>query len=154
MNKADYIKKYGEKAYLKQQEQTIDWQNLHPTQVLENARNWARTHPMQVLARNKNRFRKGSEHYEKWAYYNMNGLRHIKNLIRGMHARKWGRYKQIIAPNSQLHHQWIPDTADYTGVALVEKDQHLHGIIDVIQILEGKITLFTEAEIRGGQGQW
>ena len=72
-----------------------------------------------------------------------------KDLIRGRHRRYYTPYKQIIAPESQLHHEWIPMTAEYRGVALVEANQHLHGYIDVIQILEGEIMLLTEAEIRG-----
>jgi hypothetical protein len=64
------------------------------------------------------------------------------------HGYYWRPYKNIIAPGSQLHHNWIPGTADYTGLALVEADQHMRGFIEVIQILEGKITLFTEKEIR------
>jgi len=32
-------------------------------------------------------------------------------------------------------------------LALVEKDQHMRGIIDVIEVLEGKITLLTEEAI-------
>ena len=43
----------------------------------------------------------------------------------------------------------IPGTADYRGAALVEPIQHQYGIIDPIVILEGEITLLTEAEIRG-----
>ena len=35
---------------------------------------------------------------------------------------------------------------------VVEKDQHIHGFIDVIQILEGEITLFTEEEIKNRGG--
>lgn len=148
MNKADYIKKYGKEAYAKQQEQTREWHRLHPLRVLEIVKEWADTHPAEVIARNKNRFRKDGEHYKKWTHYNMNGLRHLKNLIRGQHNRYWGMYKKIIAPDSQIHHEWIQGTADYRGVALVEKNQHIMGYIDVIQILEGKITLLSEAEIR------
>ena len=37
----------------------------------------------------------------------------------------------------------------YRGLALVEADQHTHGFIDVIKILDGEITIFTEAELRG-----
>lgn len=41
-------------------------------------------------------------------------------------------------------------TAKYTDVALVESNPHQYGYIDVIQILEGKITLLTEKEILKG----
>lgn len=65
-----------------------------------------------------------------------------KNCIRSCHANRWRKIKAVIAPWSELHHEWIPETADYRGVALVEADQHHHGIIDVIRVLEGEITLF------------
>lgn len=42
----------------------------------------------------------------------------------------------------------ILDINEYDGVALVEADRYQHGIIDVIQILKGKITLLTEKEIK------
>jgi len=78
----------------------------------------------------------------------MTGLQHEKTLIRQKHQRIWNLYKQIIAPNSNLHHEWLPNTADFRGVALVDKEEHQHGIINPIAILEGKITLLTEEEIR------
>ena len=37
---------------------------------------------------------------------------------------------------------------EYRSTALVEADQHMHGIVDVIEILEGKIRFLTEEEIR------
>ena len=80
------------------------------------------------------------------------GLNHSQMttfLIRNKHWRRWISYKRIIAPDSQIHHEWISEMADFRGVALVETDQHAHGFVDVIQILEGQITLLTEAEIRG-----
>lgn len=73
-----------------------------------------------------------------------------RNKIRMKHANQYRPFKQIIAPDSQIHHEWIPETAEFRGVALVEKDQHMHGFIDVIKILEGKITLLSEKEIKGG----
>ena len=51
MNKADYIKNYGKEAYAKQQEQTRDWQSLHPMRVLEIAKEWADTHPAEEIRR-------------------------------------------------------------------------------------------------------
>lgn len=135
MNKADFIKKYGKEKYEKQQEQTQDWRT---------------THPERALISTQKRHRKDGEDYEKTKLYGMNKLRHARELIRIKHRQKWRKFKRILAPESQLHHEWIPKTADYRGMALVEANQHTHGYIDVIQILEGKIILFTEAEIRGG----
>lgn len=75
-------------------------------------------------------------------------LRGERNKIRHKHERKWRRYKKIMAPDSQVHHQWIPEMAEYIRVALVEADALTHGIIDVIKIIVGKITFFTKKEIR------
>lgn len=141
MKKEEYIRKYGEAAYEKQQEQTRDWQSLNPMRLQAAGQR-------QNLKRNY----KDGEDYEKAIVYQMNGLPHEKRLIRLVHAQRWRQFKQIIAPESQLHHEWIPETADYRGLALVEKDRHMHGFINVIQILEGEITLLTEAEIREGNG--
>ena len=94
---------------------------------------------------------KGGRYYNHHLEYNRTGLRGERQKVRKNHAALYRLFKQIIAPESQIHHEWIPGTADYRGVALVEKDKHLHGIIDPIVILEGKITLLTEAEIRGDE---
>ena len=85
----------------------------------------------------------------------MNGLPHAKGLIRWKHGKYYAPYKKIIDTENltQLHHEWIPGTADYRGTALVEADSHMHGFIDVIQILEGEITLLTEAAI-GSEDQY
>ena len=40
-------------------------------------------------------------------------------------------------------------TARYMGIALVEKNAHRHGIVNVIEILEGQLTLLTEEETGG-----
>lgn len=138
MKKKDFIKKYGKKAYLKQQEQTKDWQSANPSRLQAASKR-----------QNLKRQRKDGEDYEKAIIYQMNGIPHAKGLIRRKHGYQWWQFKQIIAPESQIHHQWLLGTADYRGVALVEADSHMHGFIDVIQILEGEITLLTEAEIRG-----
>lgn len=106
-------------------------------------------HPEKVKALEREQNRKGGKYYERAKAHRLVGLPHARVLIRGMHRRIWTQYKQIIAPDSELHHEWIPETADYRGVALVEAKPHQYGIIDVIQILEGEITLLTEAEIRG-----
>lgn len=134
MNKVESIKKYGVSVYEKK---------------LQQVRDWNKEHPEKLRAHTREQSRKGGKRYAKARYYEMNGLRHARVLIRVNHRNKWGEYKQIIAPESQIHHEWIPSTSDYRGVALVEKNPHQYGIIDPIVILEGTITLLTEAEIRG-----
>ena len=135
MNKEETIRRYGEEAYEK---------------VCYQMREWNRNNPEKVKTRNQEQNRKGGKYYEQKRAYDMRGLRHVRNIIRSGHNYKWAAYKQIIAPDSQLHHQWIHRTANYQGVALVEKDPHMHGFIDVIQILEGEITLLTEEAIQRG----
>ena len=120
MNKADYLKRWREK------------------------------NPKKAIAYQHDANRKGGKYYERQQRYERTGIPGKRNKIRVNHRNHYRPFKQIIAPESQIHHEWIPDTADYRGVALVEADQHMHGFIDVIQILEGEITIFTEAEIRGG----
>ena len=135
MKKDEFIAKYGIEAYKR---------------LLVNTKQWCVTHPKRKKAQCQEQCRKGGKHYEYHnKQYRMTGVPHKKLLIRSNHGRIWKKHKQIIAPESQLHHQWLPETANYTGMALVEKEQHQYGFIDVIQILEGGITLFTETEIRG-----
>ena len=134
MNKADFIKEYGEEAYVKQQEQTRVWRMLHPTRIHANS---------------QEQNCKGGKRYRKRLIYNRTGLRGKRRSIRGEHQKLYRSYKNIIDPDglTQIHHEWIQETADYRGVALVEANSHMHGYIDVIQILEGEITLLVETEI-------
>ena len=138
MKKGEFIERYGEEKYKEHIEATIQWQRDNPELARDNnkrsSEEWCQ---------------KDGKYYEKQRNYQMSGLSHEKRLIRGIHAQRWRPFKQIIAPESQIHHEWLPGTADYRGAALVEADSHMHGFIDVIQILEGEITLLTEAEIRG-----
>jgi hypothetical protein len=162
MKKEEFIKRYGTEAYEKELQRARVWWEAHPGENCQSSREWRETHleearekdrlrrlnhPEKVKATNHETSRKGGRYYEKRRTYDMKGIPHERNLVRGKHNRRWRPYKQIIAPESQIHHEWIPDSADFRGVALVEKYQHQHGIIDAIQILEGKITLLTEAEI-------
>ena len=133
MKKNDYIAKYGKAAYEKVKRQGREWHAAHPGR-------------MQIARRKQHR--KGSEYYEQYLANSKIGLRGERNKIRMRDRSKWRLYKRIIAPDSQLHHSWCRDSAEYTGLALVEADQHIHGMINVIRILEGKITLFTEEEVR------
>ena len=120
-------------------------QKAHAEKKRKSDREYRRNHPQDS---NKRERRKGGKDYEARQKYETTGLQGRKKKIRMKHAKKWRRYKQIVAPESQCHHEWISGTSQYRGVALVEKDQHIHGMINVIRILEGKITLFTEEEVR------
>ena len=134
MKKEEFTKRYGEAAWEKR---------------LQQWREWKKTNPKKVKAQSQQQCRKGGRHYEQHYEHKMKGIPHARHLIRQRHGQRWRSFKKIIAPESQIHHEWLPKTANYRGVALVEKDQHQHGYIDVIQILEGEITLLTEVR-KGG----
>jgi hypothetical protein len=129
MNKEEFIKRYGGEAYEK---------------VLEQNRQWAEANPEKIKAKDHERNRKGGKYYDKKRAYLKMGVPGERNIVRTIHARRWRKYKRIIAPDSQIHHEWLSGTSRYRGIALVERDAHQHGIIDVIEILEGAITVLLE----------
>jgi hypothetical protein len=168
MNKDEYIARYGEGAYEKKLAQGRARYKAHREE--ENARSKrykeahkeeeeyrekvkARTkkyneeHHDKVKANVQESGRKGGRRYAKHLKDNRTGLQGARNRIRSNHRTQYKPYKEIIAPDSQIHHEWVPKTADYRGVALVETDQHMHGIVDVIEILAGNITCLTEEQI-------
>jgi hypothetical protein len=144
MNKEEYIKRHGEAAYEKLLEYQRVYYEEHQEEKREQSRTWNESHPEEVIASSHEKCRKGGKYYDKQVIYQRTSLQGARNSIRLRHRSQYRPYKQIIAPDSQIHHQWIPDTSEYTGVALVEADQHMHGIIDVFMILDGEITVFDE----------
>ena len=165
MKKEELIERYGEAAYETMLEQQRAYQEAHreahnanskkyreehPEEEKARSKEYREDHPEKVLATNHEIHRKGGKHYDKNLEYQQTGLQGEKNTIRNKHRREYKPYKDIIAPESQIHHEWVPETAEYRGLALVEKDQHMHGFIDVIEILEEEITLLTEEEVRRG----
>ena len=107
--------------------------------------------PVNKEAKNAEVNRKGGKYHETVLRYRSSGVPLLKCKIRSLHNSIYRKYKRIIDPLglTQIHHEYLNDgTANFRGVALVEVVQHQHGIIDVIQILEGQITLFTDKEIR------
>ena len=149
MKKEERIRRYGKAAWEKHNQQSREWNEKNPEKVRTSVRLYALRNPEKVKAKNREKGRKGGKYYEKAKEYDRTGLRRERNLVRGKHGQRYRPYKKIMAPKSQIHHEWLPETANYRGVALVEKDAHMYGFVDVIQILEGKITLLTEEEIRG-----
>ncbi|MBE9592360.1 MAG: hypothetical protein IMF19_02660 [Proteobacteria bacterium] len=133
MKEEEFIKRYSEAVYEKH---------------LGRNRKWAERNPDKVRNANHEASRKGGRRYAEKLKYDRTGISGERARIRVKHANRYRVYKQIIAPGSQVHHSWRPGSSKYDGVALVEKDQHRHGIIDVIQILKGEITIFTEAGLR------
>ena len=150
MNKEETIKQHGEAAWENHLAQARAYNKAHREQAKAAVKNWQEEHPEKVIADHQEQHRKGGKHYEKHLEYKQTGLQGEKNVIRMKHAKQYKPCKAIIAPESQLHHEWIPKTAEYRGVALVEKDQHMHGFVDVIKILDGEITLLTEEEVKNG----
>ena len=180
MKKDEIIERYGEGEYKRRLAQrraynkshreevkatTKKWRDAHPEQVKTTDKKYREIHreeikaadkirhdehPEQVKVKSQKQNRKGGKHYKKKLQYMRTGLQGNRNRIRIKHADQYRPYKRIIAPDSQLHHEWIPDTSEYRGLALVEADQHMHGFVDVIQILDGEITLLTEEEVRNG----
>ena len=132
MKKSEFIRRHGKEAYAKHLIQNKNWKTINTESKKEHKREQTR---------------KSGRYYKRYLKYKQSGIQGGKNKIRHKHWRIWNRYKHIIAPESQLHHQWILGTADYIGLALVEADAHMHGYINVIQILEGEITLLTEKAI-------
>ena len=149
MKKKEIIKKYGMNTYKKRLQQNRDRHVQHREKQNAKVKNWRESNQEKVITSHQEQCRKGGKHYGHKREYNLTGLQGERNKVRGRHGNKYRPFKRIIAPDSVLHHEWIPETAGFRGVALVEADQHMHGYIDVIQILDGKITLLTEAEIRG-----
>lgn len=139
MKKEERIERYGEAAWEKHLQQGRDWKAQ-----------WRKANPDKVKTNNQEIHRKGGKYYEKKRIYDTTGLQGERHRIRVKHGSQYRLFKQIIAPDSEIQHEWLPGTANYRGVALVEEDPHRHGIIKVIKILEGEITLFTEKEIAKG----
>jgi hypothetical protein len=133
MKKEEVIKHFGQQVY---------------NRKLASAREWKRKHPKIVREHSHQSNRKGGKYYIRHLQYQHSGLQGERNKIRAMHARRWSKYKNRIAPNSQIHHAWRHNSSDFDGVALVETNAHRHGVIDVILILEGNVTLLIEENRR------
>jgi hypothetical protein len=167
MKKEERIAKYGEAAYErylaqrrarykanKEEEsaRSKEYYEENLEQAKARVKRYSEEHPEKRIANHQEECRKGGKHYERHLEYQTTGIQGDKNKIRKKHVYKYKPYKMIIAPESQIHHEWIPKTAEYRGVALVEADQHMHGFVDVIEILAGRITLRTEEEVKEKQG--
>ena len=116
----------------------------HPNEM----KDWRAANRDKVVAYNQEGSCKGGKYYKAKLEYQRTGLQQQRRKIRWHHWHLYRHIKKAIAPNSVFHHEWIPGTADYRGVALVDKGLHRRGIIKVIKLLEGQITLFTEKEIK------
>ena len=147
MNKEEFIERRGDVAYEKHLEGYRVWRIANLEKARASTRDWRATNPERVKINQHKQSHKGGKGYEKMLENQRTGIQGEKGIIRATHGNLYRPFKQIIAPESQIHHEWILGTANYRGVALVEKDQHIHGFVDVIQILDGEITLLSEKEI-------
>ena len=161
--KESYIAKHGEEAYAKRLERRREWganlpggekqrsqdrRDADPEKWREYDRAWRERNPETNIEKGRKISRKGGAYYEKKKIYKQTGISGERERVRMRDSYRWRPYKRIIAPESQLHHAWRPNSAEYSGLALVEADAHMHGTIKVIRILEGEISLLTEKEIR------
>jgi hypothetical protein len=144
MNKEEIIRRYGEIGYKRQQERASRWKAKNPDKVRTHDKTWRDNNPLKTKAKDHERNRKGGKYYKHKMEYSKTGLQGERNKIRIKHANRYRPYKKIVAPDSQVHHEWIPGTSRYRGIALVERDAHQHGRVDVIKILGGAITLLLE----------
>jgi 3-hydroxymyristoyl/3-hydroxydecanoyl-(acyl carrier protein) dehydratase len=160
--KSDFIAKHGEEAYANRLRRRQLWgqklpggearrsqdrRDADPEQSREYDRARRERNPEKVKAKGRKVSRSDGAYYKEHMQYRQTGIQGEREKIRCAHGYQWRPFKRIIAPESQIHHEWIPKTAEYRGVALVEKEAHQYGIVDVIEILDGKITLLTEEEI-------
>ena len=148
LNKEEYIKRFSLEAWEKKLQRSREGKREHPEKGRKCLRLWRLDNPQKAKEINYNLCHKDGKYYEVAYNHVKTGIPYEKKIIRNKHSKWWRAYKRIIAPDSQVHHEWIANTSEYRGIALVETNQHLHGFIDVIQILEGEITLLTEEEIR------
>jgi hypothetical protein len=135
--KDSYIAKFDEEAYAKRIERRRKWgENLpggeaqrsreqraaDPEKYRGYERAWQKRNPEKIIEKGRKVSRKGGKYYEKKQKYKQTGIPGERERVRMRHGYYWRPYKRIIAPDSVLHHQWRPGTAEYDGIALVEKD--------------------------------
>lgn len=148
MEKEERIERYGEAVYEAHLQQCRDWHAAHREECSTKSKIWQEANPDKVKAFSHELNHKGGKRYAAKLRYMVTGIPGERHKIRKNHARMYHIIKQA-TPNSVFHHEWMPGTAKYRGLALVEKEAHQHGIIKVIKVLEGKITLLTEKEVKG-----
>ena len=134
--KEEYIARHGEDAWERHLGKKRTWKKAHPEQ------RWDIKYPEKAKALQRESCRKGGKHYEKRRERDKKGLRHERILIRNRHRKEFHEIKDTLAVEVELHHEWIGDTTEYRGMAFVEKVAHRNGIIDVILLLDGEITIY------------
>ena len=151
LKKSEIVERYGEAAWERVLARNRAGKKKYREKNRETNKKYREANPEQVEKIRLEQARKGGKYYEQRLEHQRTGIPGEKEKIRAKHGAQYRPLKKIIAPESQIHHEWIPKTAEYRGLALVEKDPHQYGIIDVIQILDGKITLLTEEDVKNGE---
>jgi len=69
------------------------WRAANPEQVKAGGKAWRAAHPEHVKRHNAENNCKCGKFYEKKLEYSRTGLPHEKNLVRGLHNRRYTPYK-------------------------------------------------------------
>ena len=85
----------------------MDWHAHHRKETNTCERAWAKRNPGKIKTYDRETSHKGGKYYEKHKLAHKEGLPGEKERVRGKHQRMWTPFKRIIAPESQLHHQWV-----------------------------------------------
>lgn len=166
MKKEEYIKKYGVEKWLEYIAYQRDYYTKNIEKVREKNREYQREYQRKYYAENKEKVKERCrEHIREYQhkYYadieirgrvheymkkycgslsDHNSIPYRKSLIRQRDHHRFFSIKQFFQNlQTDIHHEWIPNTADYTFIALVERDKHRYNIIDPIVILEKKVVL-------------
>jgi hypothetical protein len=133
MNKNAFIEKWGIAAYEKRMKVSRDWRQAHPENTEKWRKqicDWKRTHPIRVKRIARDSYRKHRKEILNRQCTDTEGLR---RSIRGKH-RIWSKYKRFVALATRQHYEWIPETAEYKCIALVENDLRQYPFENVIHI--------------------
>ena len=112
MKKEEIIKRYGPEEYKRRlaKNRTRTPAQRDVAKALANA--WHTAHPEEVKRHNDQICHKYGKRYQKHLGYMRSGLPGERHRIRIKHGKLWGRYKQIVAPESEIHHLWVPGRQD------------------------------------------
>lgn len=100
--------------------------------------------------------RKGGKYYEKKLKYERTGLRGARNRVRDFHCSVIAKYRRFLGSgNCEIHHDWIPDTARYNYIALVEKDDHYNeNFSNPVIFFDSGNTVELRSHISEMDGKW
>ena len=101
-------------------------------------------HRERVTARlnsRKQRMHKGGTHYEKEKEYNRTGLRGERHRIRCIHRKAYRLFKKFFGIDTNIHHEWIPGTAKYRSICVLEVEDHKD------KMFENPVLFFTNNQL-------